>query len=169
MQPAWLASFSLTGGEMDWEEERNRLTEQLEMLKRLRQRFGEEVIETASAARLAVHVGWLAQLPQDGPRRPSEAFYHSAFGVTSSDDDLLEFEVITDSETEFSIRVSECRYAQFYGDEGELEIGHALHCALDFGEAKAFSSDVTLKRTKTLMQGDDHCDHCYQRTSPPRL
>jgi hypothetical protein len=36
-----------------------------------------------------------------------------------------------------------------------------MHCALDFGETEAFSSDVILKRTKTLMQGDDCCDHCY--------
>jgi len=35
---------------MDWDEEQNHLTEQLEILKKLKERFGEEVIEIASTA-----------------------------------------------------------------------------------------------------------------------
>jgi len=47
---------------MNWDEERNHLTEQLEILKKLRERFGEEAIEIASKARLAVHKKWIGQL-----------------------------------------------------------------------------------------------------------
>jgi hypothetical protein len=47
---------------MDWGEEQHHLTEQLEILRKLRKRFGAEVIEIASAARLTVHKKWMEQL-----------------------------------------------------------------------------------------------------------
>jgi hypothetical protein len=116
---------------MNWGEEQNKLLEQLELLKQLRSRFGEEVIAVANNARLAVHIKWLEKLSINKSGRPSEIFIYSAFSVTSA-------------------------------------IGYAMHCALDFGEAEAFSSDIRLKRTQILMQGDSYCDHCYERMSPYR-
>ena len=59
---------------MNWDEERNRLTEQLEILRRLKERFGEEVIEIASNARLSVHKKWMEQLSKRKSGRPSEIF-----------------------------------------------------------------------------------------------
>jgi len=146
---------------MDWDKEQNHLTEQLEILKKLRKRFGEEVIEIASDARLAVHKKWMAQLLKSKSVRPSEIFKHSAFSVTSAEENLLEFAVLEDSDKKFAVKITKCKYADFYIEKGEPEIGYAIHCALDFGEAESFSSDITLKRTKTIMQGDYYCNHCY--------
>ena len=148
---------------MDWNEEQNHLTEQLEILKKLKKRFGEEVIEIASSARLAVHKKWMKQLSKRKSGRPSEIFKHSAFSVTSAEEDLLEYEVVEDSDETFTVKVKKCKYADFYIKNGEPKIGYAMHCALDFGEAEAFSSGIILKRTKTIMQGDSYCNHCYER------
>jgi hypothetical protein len=63
---------------MDWDEEQNHLNEQLEILRRLRERFGEEVVEIASRARLSVHKKWMKQLSKRKSGRPSEIFKHSA-------------------------------------------------------------------------------------------
>ena len=147
---------------MDWDEEQNHLTEQLEILKKLKERFGEEVIEIASSARLAVHKKWMEKLSKRKSGRPSEIFKHSAFSVTSAEENLLEYEVLEDSDEKFAVKITKCKYADFYIEKGEPEIGYAMHCALDFGETEAFSSDVILKRTKTLMQGDNYCNHCYE-------
>jgi hypothetical protein len=147
---------------MDWDEEKNRLTEQLEILKKLRERFGEEVIEIASSARLAVHKKWMRKLSKRKSGRPSEIFKHSAFSVTSAEDNLLRYEVLEDSDERFAVKITKCKYADFYIEKGEPEIGYAMHCTLDFGETEAFSSDFILKRTKTLMQGDNYCNHCYE-------
>ena len=95
--------------------------------------------------------------------RPSDIFGHSAFSVTSTDENLLDYEVLEDTNRKFAVKITKCRYADFYRGHGEPGIGYAMHCALDFGEAEAFSSDIILKRTKTLMQGDSCCDHCYER------
>lgn len=146
---------------MDWKEQQNHLTEQLEILRKLRERFGEEVVEIASNARLAVHKKWMKDLSKGEPGRPSEVFKHSAFSVTSADQDLLEYEVLEDSDEKFAVKITKCKYANFYMEKGEPGIGYAMHCALDFGETEAFSSDIILKRTKTLMQGDNHCNHSF--------
>jgi len=94
--------------------------------------------------------------------RPSEIFKHSAFSVTSAEESLLEYEVLEDSDEKFAVKITKCKYADFYIENGEPETGYAMHCALDFGETEAFSSDIVLKRTKTLMQGDNYCNHCYE-------
>ncbi len=146
---------------MDWDEEQNHLTEQLEILKKLKERFGEEVIEIASSARLAVHKKWMEKLSKSKSGRPSEIFKHSAFSVTSAEENLLKYVVLEDSDEKFAVKITKCKYADFYIEKGEPEIGYAIHCALDFGEAESFSSDITLKRTKTIMQGDYYCNHCY--------
>lgn len=151
---------------MNWDAERHHLTEQLAILKNLRERFGEEAIKIASRARLGVHRAWIRHWSQNGAGRPSDIFNHSAFGVTSADESLLEYEVLEDSDEKFEVHITKCRYADFYLEQGEPEIGYAMHCALDFGEAEAFSPDIVLKRTKTLMQGDRCCNHCYERLQP---
>jgi hypothetical protein len=147
---------------VDWDEEQNHLTEQLEILVRLRESFGEEAIQIASSARLAVHKKWMEKLSKHRSGRPSEIFRHSAFSVTSAEEDLLEYEVLEDSDERFAVKITKCKYADFYRKNGEPGIGYAMHCALDFGEAEAFSSGIILRRTKTLMQGDDCCNHCYE-------
>ncbi len=148
---------------MDWDEEPNYWTEQLEILKKLKERFGEEVIEIASSARLAVHKKWMGKLSKRKSGRPSEIFKHSAFGVTSAEENLLEYEVLEDSDDKFAVKITKCKYADFYIEKGEPEIGYAMHCALDFGETEAYSSEIILERTKTIMQGDSCCNHCYSK------
>lgn len=147
---------------MDWNEEQSHLTEQLEIFKKLQKRFGEEAIQIASSARLAVHKKWMEKLSKQKSGQPSEIFKHSAFSVTSAEENLLEYEVLEDSDEKFAVKITKCKYADFYTKKGEPEIGYAMHCALDFGETEAFSSDIILKRTKTLMQGDNYCNHCYE-------
>ena len=78
---------------MNWTDEEKILTERLEILIALKKRFGEEVIEVASKARLALHQKWMRELSQETPpNRPADIFYHSAYTVTSADSDLLQYE-----------------------------------------------------------------------------
>jgi len=41
------------------------------------------------------------------------------------------------------------------------DLGYVLNCQPDFAYAKACHPNVKLKRTKTLMQGDNYCDHTF--------
>jgi hypothetical protein len=62
--------------------------------------------------------------------------------------------------------VTRCRYAEFYKELGEPELGFLLVCTADFAVADGFGGDVKLTRTQTIMQGAPHCDFRYRRVKP---
>jgi L-2-amino-thiazoline-4-carboxylic acid hydrolase len=87
----------------------------------------------------------------------------SAF-TTFADDDALEYRVVEQSQDAFEIDVTRCRYAEFYKELGEPELGFLLVCGADFPMAEGFGPDIKLTRTQTIMQGASHCDFRYKRS-----
>jgi L-2-amino-thiazoline-4-carboxylic acid hydrolase len=87
----------------------------------------------------------------------------SAF-ATYARDDALDYQVIEQSQDAFAINVAECRYAEFYQELGEPELGFLLVCSADLSLADGFGPDVKLTRTQTIMQGASHCDFRYKRS-----
>jgi hypothetical protein len=87
----------------------------------------------------------------------------SAFS-TYARDDALDYRIGEQSEDVFAIDVTRCRYAEFYRELGEPELGFLLVCSADFDTARGFGGDVKLTRTQTIMQGASHCDFRYRRT-----
>ena len=86
----------------------------------------------------------------------------SAAFKTYADDGELEYDVVEQSEDAFAIDVKRCRYAEFYKELGEPELGFLLVCSADFRVAEGFT-DVKLTRTQTIMRGASHCDFRYRR------
>ena len=86
----------------------------------------------------------------------------SAF-ATYARDDALDYKVIGQSHDAFELDVTRCRYAEFYKELGEPELGFLLVCGLDFPFAEGFGGDVELTRTQTIMQGASHCNFRYRR------
>jgi hypothetical protein len=76
--------------------------------------------------------------------------------------DALHYNVSAQSHDACEIDVTECRYAQFYKELGEPELGFLLVCGADFAFAEGFG-DIQLTRTQTIMQGASHCDFRYRR------
>ena len=89
-------------------------------------------------------------------------FMASAF-ATYANEDALDYTVIEQSHDAFAIDVTGCRYAEFYKELGEPELGFLLVCSADFTLAEGFGPDVELTRTQTIMQGAGHCDFRYRR------
>jgi hypothetical protein len=77
--------------------------------------------------------------------------------------DALEYSVRAQSADACEIDVTGCRYAQFYEELGEPELGFLLVCSADFTFAEGFGADIELSRTQTIMQGASHCDFRYRR------
>lgn len=74
----------------------------------------------------------------------------------------LTHEVVEDSETVFELKVTECIWAQVWKEGGvDGEIGHAAVCNMDYSWPTSFNPDIRMERTKTLMQGDECCNHRY--------
>jgi hypothetical protein len=110
----------------------------------------------------------------DTYRRYGEAFWRakneknvgtavaSAF-ATYAREDALDYTIIEQSEDAFVFDVTRCRYAEFYRELGEPELGFLLVCSADFDTAQGFGADIKLTRTQTIMQGASHCDFRYRR------
>ena len=88
----------------------------------------------------------------------------SASFATYAREDALDYRVIEQSQDAFEIDVTGCRYAEFYKELGEPELGFLLVCGADFTTAEGFGPDIKLTRTQTIMQGASHCDFRYKRS-----
>jgi hypothetical protein len=71
--------------------------------------------------------------------------------------DLLEL-----TEDKFSFNVTRCKYAEMYKELGLEDLGLVLSCNRDFAFAEGFNHDMELIRTKTILEGSDHCDFRYK-------
>lgn len=108
-------------------------------------------------------------------RRHGEAFWQakndknlgksiaSAF-ATYAREDALDYKVIEQSQDAFAFDVTRCRYAEFYKELEEPELGFLLVCGADFAIAEGYGADIKLTRTQTIMQGASHCDFRYKRS-----
>ncbi len=77
-------------------------------------------------------------------------------------DNALEYEEIRKTSDTYEYRVTTCRYADYYKDLGETELGYIFVCAGDFSLAEGMSPDIELSRPDTIMQGADHCHFYYK-------
>jgi hypothetical protein len=75
--------------------------------------------------------------------------------------DALDYDVVKQTATTFDANVTGCRYARFFHEIGEPELGFLFVCSADFPMAEGFGDDVQLTRTQTIMQGASHCDFRY--------
>ena len=78
-----------------------------------------------------------------------------------ADGDALDYEVVRQAADSFDVNVTGCRYARFFHEIGEPELGFLFVCSADFPMAEGFGDDVALTRTQTIMQGATHCDFRY--------
>jgi hypothetical protein len=55
-----------------------------------------------------------------------------------------------------------CPLVEIYKKHNALDWGYHLMCKTDHYITEGFNGNILFKRTKTLMQGDDCCDHSYR-------
>jgi hypothetical protein len=81
----------------------------------------------------------------------------AAFPIIAAGD-ALDIEIIKQTSDAFECNVTGCRYADFFRQLGEPELGFLFHCSDDFALTKALSPDLEFTCTQTIMQGAGHCD-----------
>ena len=77
-------------------------------------------------------------------------------------DDLIDFDIIEQTEDRLGIRVVRCLFADEMRKHEAGDIGFAFYCAYDDGFCRGLNPAIRFTRTKTLMKGDDCCDHAYE-------
>lgn len=73
-----------------------------------------------------------------------------------------QIEKLEDTPTSLKYRVHTCPWAEAYREAKGDEIGFAVSCCWDFGFCQGLNPAIKFTRTKTLMQGDDCCNHSYE-------
>ncbi len=68
-------------------------------------------------------------------------------------------EVVEDTEHAFEIRITQCLWAKTFREHDAAELGYSVCCHGDFADASAYNPKMKLVRSKTLMQGQDCCNH----------
>ena len=59
------------------------------------------------------------------------------------------------------MKITECLTEVIFRKADAQDLGYACVCYADFGLPAGMDIDIKLIRTKTLMQGDDCCNHRY--------
>ncbi len=142
-----------------WEKYFEDLREKARYLKRLRAKFGPGVAEEVKAQTAENGKSWMehADIPQE-KRNLGEV---KRFFATLSDYSDVAF--VEDTPERLQVRVTRCRWQEEAKKEGvDPELGYAMLCAFDPGYCAGLNPKIKFTRTKTLMQGDDHCNHTYE-------
>ena len=61
----------------------------------------------------------------------------------------------------FKFNCTVCPYADTFKELGATEWGYRLYCAADPPLVEGFNENIGFRRTRTLMEGHDCCDHFY--------
>lgn len=96
----------------------------------------------------------------EGSPRRKWATIQSVFGEVSGRE--VEVEILRHDAEALDLDVTHCRFANFFRELGEPELGALLICAVDFDIAAAGGSDVSLTRDQTIMQGAPSCTFRYR-------
>jgi predicted ArsR family transcriptional regulator len=80
--------------------------------------------------------------------------------------DGFEFQVEQRSPQRLQIKVTHCFIADEMRRLNAADIGSAFYCAYDYGFCIGLNPHIKFNRTKTLMNGDDCCNHTYEWIQP---
>jgi hypothetical protein len=74
---------------------------------------------------------------------------------------VWEMEVLEQTPRTYFFNVTRCPYYEKYKELGLEEFGVGFSCCRDEPFARGFNPQLRLERTKTIMEGADHCDFRY--------
>lgn len=143
------------------EEQRARLaadmSQKADLFRRLIDRFGPEVLDVlAESVRERARDGLAtADLDRRDLRAVMDLLWNQMGGSA-------DFEIVHKTPERLELRVTRCIYAEEMRRLGASETGLAAFCAYDEGFCQGLNPRMRFTRTKTLMGGDDCCDHTYE-------
>lgn len=139
------------------------------VLRALRSEIGEERANRLVAESLRE---WSARLYREiaeqipgSPGAKWQAMNAALLPRMSGDGDI---ETQRTYENGSDFNVTRCRYAEFFRELGEPDLGGLLACQIDQDMAAVGSPEMELTRTQTLMQGAAYCDFRFRTKAPSR-
>lgn len=75
--------------------------------------------------------------------------------------DGVEFKVLERTSEVLKLSVSKCLFVAEMAKLGAADFGNAFYCACDFGFCEGLNPAIEFPRSKSLMNGDECCNHTY--------
>ncbi len=129
------------------------------VLKAFRAELGEQRANEIATGALRE---WSQRVYQDigkqipgSPREKWEAIFAASAPRIG---DAVEMEFLKQEPDALDFNVTGCRYADFFRQLGEPELGAVLLCEADRSIESVGAPEVELERTQTIMQGAAYCD-----------
>ena len=134
-------------------------------VRAIRETYGEEGVETIRRAfrERAVQIGRERARKTDAPSL--RAF---CSGLEAGCAGTHEWVKVEDTDIRQAYRFTRCMWAEVFRELGARDIGFWI-CEGDGPAAAAFNPSIGFHRTKTLMMGDDCCDHVYYLKDEAKL
>ncbi len=73
----------------------------------------------------------------------------------------VDYTIVAQTPDHLEFNVTRCIWADEMRKHDAGDIGYAFNCCYDFGFCQGLNPAIRFTRTKTLMQGDDCCNHTY--------
>jgi len=137
--------------------QKREIEEKAGLFKALTQRYGPEVLRVVE--HFVVEETKKKLERAEVARRDIEGVMENLWNHTKS---THEFQVEERTNESLRLRVTRCLYAEEMRKLHADDIGFAFYCSYDHGFYRGLNPRLRFKRTKTLMMGDDCCDHTYE-------
>lgn len=133
------------------------------VLRAFRAELGEERANQIASQALREWSGKLfqdigGQLP-GSPRQKWDTINEALFRQVGRDVDLEELKQAPDA---WEFNITSCRYADFFRQLGEPELGALLTCEMDVDIEAVGGPGITMTRTQTIMKGANYCDFRFR-------
>lgn len=128
------------------------------IIRAVERTYGKEGLETVKNA-------WLKEVYQKPWQKAGKSVENNDVQTLASmiEKDCMgthEWEKVTDEPNKVAYRFTKCFWADIFREIGAEDIGKWF-CDSDPVYVKAFNPEIKFERTKTLMSGDDCCDHVF--------
>ena len=134
----------------------------LPIIKVLREEFGDEKASLIIKKALCPHIREVyLEIGERKTGKPFEKWNKTWDEIRPRIGDNVEREIIVNDNMKKEYNVKKCKFAEYFKEINEPELGKILMCDFDYYVAEIGKPVVELIRTKTLMDGDDQCDFRY--------
>jgi len=133
------------------------------VLKRLRTELGEDHANELVYGALRE---WSRKsFAEAGSRKEGSGFekwsqMNEELDVVAGED--VEYETLREDSEALDFNITGCKFAHFFKELGEPELGAILTCEIDHHIAAVSQQEVRLTREKTIMKGDEICDFRFR-------
>jgi hypothetical protein len=133
------------------------MVERAALFKKLVAQHGQEILAT-----VAQHTSDQARDAMQAAELETRDLQAVVDTLWNQMNDQVEFTIEEQTSTRLAMRVTRCALADAMRALDAGDVGLAFFCAYDEGFCQGLNPAITFTRTKTLMAGDDSCDHTYE-------